>query len=64
MYTLIRAWVLVGVGLFLVIHDVLYHLGAKKMTIGKPSEIKSIRIHHAYLGAILVFLGVFLIFYG
>jgi len=64
LYTLIRAWVLVGVGLFLVIHDVLYHLGVIKMKIEKPFEIKGIRIHHAYLGAILVFLGVFLIFYG
>lgn len=64
MYTLIRAWVLIGVGLFLVIHDVLYHLGVIKVEIEKPFEIKGVRIHHAYLGAILAFLGALLMFYG
>lgn len=64
MYTSIRAWVLVGVGLFLVVHDVLYHLGVTKTRIGKPLEIKGVRIHHAYLGAVLAFLGAFLMFYG
>jgi len=47
---------LVLLGSFLVIHDVLYHLGLVP-GLGRETEIFGIHLHHAYIGIILMVLG-------
>ena len=53
---------LVALGFFLVIHDVLFHLGLWKLEIGRPFYLfGKIRIYHAYVGLFLIFLGLVLL---
>jgi len=56
------ALVLILLGIFLVVHDILYHLGLWVLEIGRPFYLfGKIRIYHAYVGLILVLIGLFLI---
>jgi len=48
-------------GLILVVHDVMYHLGLAPPW-GREERIGGMRIHHGYIGAILIGLAVMLIF--
>jgi len=53
---------LVILGLFLIIHDILFHLGIWRLEIGKPFYLfGKIRIYHAYVGLIFVLLGLLII---
>ena len=54
------AGVLGGVGLVLLLHDLLYHLGILRLHISESFKIKGIRIHHAYIGIALVLLSLLL----
>ena len=47
-------------GLFLFVHDVLYHAGVIKLKIGKPFYIGKIRIYHAYVGLALIIISLLL----
>ena len=56
------AMALIILGLFLIIHDVLFHLGLWKLKIGRPFYLfGKIRIYHAYIGLFLIFLGLVLL---
>ena len=53
------ALLLLCLGVLLVIHDVLYHLGFAP-GLGREIRIGKIRVHHGYLGLALILLGVLL----
>jgi len=49
-----------GVGLVLLLHDLLYHLGIMRLHISEPFKVKGVRIHHAYIGLALILLSLLL----
>ncbi|RLI87236.1 MAG: hypothetical protein DRP01_02400 [Archaeoglobales archaeon] len=50
---------LIILGSLLYIHDLLYHLDLVP-GLGKEVEIGGLRIHHGYIGALLIFIGILL----
>jgi len=54
------AGVMGGVGLVLLLHDLLYHLGILRLHISEPFKVKGVRIHHAYIGLALILLSLLL----
>jgi len=47
-------------GIFLLLHDILYHLGYVP-PLGKKKELYGIHIHHGYIGLILIVVGIALL---
>ena len=54
-------YMLILAGTLLLVHDILYHLKLTKLKVGKPTKIKGIRVYHAYIGVLLIFLGTLLL---
>lgn len=51
--------ILAVAGVLIVLHDILYHLGFGK-PLGKEVKVLGLRIHHAYIGIMLVLLALLL----
>ncbi|RLE54209.1 MAG: hypothetical protein DRJ40_11400 [Thermoprotei archaeon] len=45
------------IGIFLIVHDILYHLG-KAPSLGREVYVGRYHIHHGYIGLLLVIIGI------
>jgi len=48
--------VLIGVGIVLILHDLLFHLTGK-FGLGREFRVRGVHLHHGYLGGALVLAG-------
>ena len=56
----VLATVLLVVGVLLLAHDALYHVGVVA-GVGRPVRIGKLRIHHGDVGLVLILLGLLLL---